>query len=295
MLLLDLFEAPISDMQFHGDWSDMTSHDPHAYPEGWTHGDPDGRAFDGNNSFVSVHDRRLVTNPRIQERTKALMKNFPHDIKIYFINDPKMEHFFNNLDTGLIDEKSKDWYRIPQSVDDQLQSRGKNEISIILTHNEGGDTRQPLTPWMIIHRIAHALPVWKTLLYQESTILRLINSFANCYAEETFDDTGEMILIKIRGRAVSTSMPNFFNQLCTFKSARDKKIDNATEAMCDLFVQWAIGGIKFYEPPAIFSNLGKYHLVERAKAIDILEEIKDEISATFKRISQDSCGKIFVS
>lgn len=152
--LFDISEAPLADFQTFGDWSDNTTHLPpkEKNSDAW-----DWDKGNGQNSFVSKIDRKLVQD--ISTKTKLTQFLAKHDIDfyLYMVNTPEMKVFHRNIDFSEITPKNAQFSHFPKDLQDILATRfDQGGIQIVLTHNEGGAKRHALTPWMICHRMAHA-------------------------------------------------------------------------------------------------------------------------------------------
>lgn len=126
-------EAPVSDISFFG-------------PE------------DEPNTFEK-NDLRLVKNKHYHSKVKDFFKNSPFDYNLYFVNGDKPNSIKINGTDQVI---SADEYRIgeisPKMVKSILGFIPENQstsITAIFTHNIGGTVN--MTPWIVAHRLAHAI------------------------------------------------------------------------------------------------------------------------------------------
>lgn len=106
----------------------------------------------GSNGVLDDQDLRLITSKSYNDRIqKAFSKTpFPFDVYVVNMDVDERDWTIDYYDyTGRIDvtEARK---LIPDFVHDP------NSITIILTNNFA-DSKQPLTPWIIAHRFAHAM------------------------------------------------------------------------------------------------------------------------------------------
>ena len=129
MFIKELFEAPISDISFTGDWE--------------------------KNSSFRAQDRKLLTNPKAITKIKAMWK-FPEDINfnIICVNHKEAK---NHIEVGLVDKE----YIIKgfaETGDEIYKNLKGDEINVIFTNNNGSEG-VPMTGWIMAHRLGHAINV----------------------------------------------------------------------------------------------------------------------------------------
>ena len=143
-------EAPLLDIQHLGDWSDEETDTSADLAFGGGHR--------GNNSFAGKRDRRMATSPVILDSLTKKLETFRYDFVLYFLNDKEIaKPFFQTIDWGVLDLSNA-----PVDLDLKTQladsvKKTPGAIHVLLTHNEGGKIRHPLTPWLIVHRMCHAM------------------------------------------------------------------------------------------------------------------------------------------
>ena len=119
----------IHDIQFHGNWK---------------------RA--GNR--YSELDFKIITNAKAQHRLIDKYKNCDTDFKFHFYKGTK-----SGWDTSLEGFKNPEWVKTHFGLDIQPDD---DKISVLVTSNIGSP-KYPLTPWIIAHRMSHA--IWRDIGY----------------------------------------------------------------------------------------------------------------------------------
>lgn len=112
----------IHDIQFHGDWKRP-----------------------GNR--YSELDFKILTNAKAQHRLIDKYKNCGVDFKFHFCKGTKCSnHYLEGF-------KSPEWVKTHFGLDIQPDD---DKISVLVTNNIGSP-KYPLTPWIIAHRMSHAI------------------------------------------------------------------------------------------------------------------------------------------
>lgn len=241
MKIHQLFEAPIADISHYGDWS-SDNHGPSMEA-----GNNEMGAH-GNDSFISKIDRRMAQDPKNLEILTRYFRSRKEDFYIYFINDAEVGlNFFSNLDYGEIKPSDPEWDWFDKYADGDFREKvveriNDNSIQIILTHNDGGAVRHNLTPWMMVHRMAHALYQMVAGQYEYSVVNTLCRGM---YETEEGEELPDWFIDGELDTEILKSM-------ATFKSARDNNIlnDSILEIFCEMFTQYIVKGEVSYRKPA---------------------------------------------
>lgn len=296
---INLVEMPLAGIEHHGDWSsDEHSDDPIGSEEINSEFE-----LNANNSFLSKFDRRLATNPRLLDRLTKSFSRHDTTFYLYFFNDPRMEYFIKNLDYGDLDnavsltrdERNPEIAKsvLGQALVDTIEKRRKpGVIQIILTHNEGGDKRHPLTPWMIAHRMVHAMIGTDGLHLGAST--RGLNAFTmiahRCYKLPSRD-----LSMAYYERELAMVLAK---KVCTFKAAREDNIlnDQFFELYCEMVTQYLMTGKIGRNPlPKVAELRGtKATLKNPELAEDLLDAAFEDINDSIQRLFEGRDGKILI-
>lgn len=241
---IDIVETPIIDVQHHGDWSDTeTNHPADTAIE--------NTPQNNQNSFLSKTDRHLAQSPEIINRLIKLMAKSKPEVCLYMLNDRGAgNHFQQNIDYGWMDEMSVAFQeRLPEEVREAVlvnMDLYPKTIHVLLTHNEGGRIRHPLTPWMICHRMCHAL-------LGQNARLRWPDEIQNQTTKTFKALKSGLDLDTFLGRNMivgggSVIVGSIMRQCFTFASAREDRIlridgaDPYFELWVEAFVQYVTTG-----------------------------------------------------
>lgn len=113
----------IHDIQFHGNWKRP-----------------------GNR--YSELDLKILTNAKAQHRLIDKYKNCDNEFKFHFYKGTK-----SGWNTSLQGFKNPEWVKTHFGIDIQPDD---DKISVLVTNNIGSP-KYPLTPWIIAHRMSHAM------------------------------------------------------------------------------------------------------------------------------------------
>lgn len=242
----EITEAPLADYRTFGDW-DNDHHEAKPQIDGEYGLTPKRREelVQNGNSFMSKIDRALIRKPETEAALRKAFARVPFSMYVYFLNDPAgIEMAIHHLDYGPAyptgNANSKVHAILGQEVMTEVRrvlAQDKKGLVFILTHNEGGAVRHPLTPWMIAHRMSHA---------SGSTISTgdyhsLLYDMASAYVPEGTDPDRYDIAAMAR-------------ECCTFKAARDNNMlnDDMGEHIAEIMAQYLMTGrARFALPPRL--------------------------------------------
>lgn len=261
--------------------------------------------FSKNSSFRNETDRKLVTSPGAIRRTKRKFENTDYDINMLFINSPKAN---NHTEVGMVEPE---WVKTnlgDEAYEKVLQYLDGDAVNVIFTNNKG-DKRIPMTPWIIAHRMGHVLSR-RELSYASR---RQIQSYEE--SEKMIVETFTTILRQgygfrkshrsgaslINDRTSQIGMIKLAQEVCTFRSAREKIIRDWFEITNELFAQFLTTskGIHFNSlPKYILVNRGRYSLVDDDLLVSDLQYTLDSLANglyyMFDSIMMESHNRIFV-
>lgn len=194
------------------------------------------------NSSFRTQDRKLLTNPKAITKIKSMWKG-PEGIQfnIMLLNHAEGTGQFGNGEAGIVTDE---WLKknMPRSYDDIKNAMRENEVNIVYINNSGSP-RNPMTGWVMAHRLAHALNARQSSFYfkeAEKVFDRYTQFFADQYG---------MGNNKLR-HDIDKNRLALLRAICTFKSARENNIARPYEAFYELFAQYIITGkIKFNPLP----------------------------------------------
>jgi hypothetical protein len=181
-------------------------------------------------------DKKLVPHPTNQLKTAKFFEQTPYDFRLFFSNIPG---------TGKYSEYGKMAPDVVQQVfGDQAQQiiqGGENAITVVFVGNKG-DSKVMLTPWMMAHRIGHAIQAnirrgqsnggtWKAA---EDHFFGAVNGIiADYYGKKVTNQFGNKM-----NNALSKEYAALFNAIGTQRSSRTGQITRPYEFLYELFAQY---------------------------------------------------------
>lgn len=178
----------INNIQFHGDWSKA------------------------GNRYTET-DVKLLTNAKAQRRLCDKFDTCEHEMDVHFYKGPK-----SGWDTSLMGYQSADWVIEKYGIDIRPSD---DKISLLITSNIGSP-KYPLTPWIIAHRMSHA--IWREVGYEHYQ--HIISSFHNLIGEPIFYNNSKWF-----GCAIGT-----------MRSCRNRTLARTGELFHELFAQLLLSG-----------------------------------------------------
>lgn len=254
--------------------------------------------FDRNSSFRDKRDRFLVTNPRSVEYAKKKFENTYYDFDLYFVNTPKGNRF---TEIGKVDIT---WVK-DNLGDDVFNAVNKNidndAIKVVFTNNKGS-ARVPMTAWIIAHRISHVLLRDSGFNVHRIAADHLISHTSDIllYAYGFDSKIKTYSQLSTANRKVQLIYKNFWQNVCTFKSARENNLRDWFEAFNELFAQYIITGKNQFNkiPPTIkvgnAVDLSSKNAEDLDYAGELLESLSRDLSFYFDDSMSSSVNYIFV-
>lgn len=185
----EIFEAPLGDFTTLGDQENAGS-----YTSG---------------------DLRAMKSPVWMKKVTANFAKCPQKINIYLYNAPgnRYPHFTNSTASGFEEGRVRDEYipQLEQTVGAKIPP-DPNGINFIMLDNEG-DEKVGLTPWILVHRFAHAI--------------------LNGPAAREFNN---------HARAVVSLYKPLLPKILTFRSARNDAVIRDGEWIVEMVTQYIIKG-----------------------------------------------------
>jgi hypothetical protein len=252
MHIIDLFEAPLGSYDVVGDFSERGSFQP--------------------------SDRRIIQSDQTPPKVQHAFRNIPETIDLIFV--PLVSKVGDVL--ALAERIAGIWDHAgaerrlhrklpPPSTPDAIQ--------MVYTNNEGSN-RIPLTPWIMAHRIGHAIA------FAEPQV------FTNLY--HTLRD-----VLSYVGDALDVRPLDIIYAIGTMKSVRQKRLNNTHEFVFELFSQYMITGSitfnHFSEPLTIETADGpKSRDGLAAEANEMLDKIAAVLTKRFREMLASVKGKVVI-
>lgn len=210
--------------------------------------------WDRPGGFRSPADKRLATNPAVQDRVRNFFSRSPYDFRLYPINVPGGSRL---LETGEVE--SMEWLEknLPLAARTLEQQPVQDDEIVIFYTNNTGDQRVPFTPWMMAHRMGHAfrasvrnsgIQAAFNEIHEkiQNTVLGVLNSHYPGNPLQGRQPGNFYIFVS------QPIIPAFFAHIGTMRSARSvNKYERGYEFIYELFAQWINSGhIKFNPLPS---------------------------------------------
>lgn len=180
-------------------------------------------------------DKKLVPHPTNQLKTARFFEQTPYDFRLFFSNIPG---------TGRYSEYGPMEPRVVQEIfgknAEQILAGHENAITVVFVGNKG-DSKVMLTPWMMAHRIGHAVQAGTRLAggrgaWREAEnhffrgINELLKTFYGKSSTNRYDSDANW--------ALSKEYAALFNAIGTQRSSRKGEIRRPYEFLYELFAQY---------------------------------------------------------
>ena len=263
--------------------------------------------FDKNSSIRDPRDRSIISNPKSIERVKSKFDNTSYNFNLYFVNMPKATR---HKEVGEVDEE---WVieNLGQDVMDKV-GKGPSGINIIFTNNSGAE-RVPMTPWIMAHRIGHALVREKgmnqfgnhsnPMAYAFSDFIRHTSYvLENVYGLENRGLPENVRQLSSASRPIQLLYKNYWQAICTFRSARQGNLRDWFEVNNEMIAQYiTTGSVRFNDLPDRFKS-GKSYISLRRDGDDIAisegesmhEMMSEMMEQEYERVLSYATDRIYV-
>lgn len=252
MFIYDLFEAPIGHLDTVGEFSPRSSFEP--------------------------RDQRLIQNPEHLKKIEHAFRHTKEVIDVFFVP------FRGKINDVLAHAERHGGVWDRAAVEKRLVGRAfpppstPEAITLILTNNEGAN-RVALTPWIIAHRMGHAIAA-----RENNDMGPMVNLW---YA---IDDVVGMI-----ADAFDVRKLDVIYAIATMASARHQRLNGTMEIVFECFAQYLItGDIKFirFTDPMTLGNFTRPNFADEAnRDLSALETL---LKRRIDRLLADLRGKAVV-
>jgi len=277
--------------------------------------------FNKSSSFRHARDRRIVSNPAYITKVREKFGKVKQNINILFVNTPQ-----GNRHTE-VGEVSKDWIKdeLGENTLNKINNMNTgNAITIIFTNNKG-DQRVSMTPWILAHRMMHVFAretpggssdVTKSYRAAADNILRYTSEYIMPYYfgyNKKFPDSYSG-MTRSQGRhgfftddsqrksqrEKQLFFKYLFQEIGTFRSARDNKLRDWFEVINELGAQYLITGkIKFNEAPKCIGPKNNRRCAPddrlmKDQADEAIQSMGDYFELKMEKMLDIAVGRIFV-
>ena len=214
--------------------------------------------FSKGASFNYAPDRGIVQSPKAQAKLYKFFERTPYELRLYPINVKGGRNFTEHGEVDLA------WLEknLPQAAEVLKQKgMGDDTITIFYVSNTGAE-KKPFTPWIMAHRLGHAIKnQWGWKEYQDYLFGQLNDILENFYGVSQKRGNYDRALLSL------------INSLGTMRSARTNNIKRPYEFGYELLAQYLNANeIKLNPLPA---RLASGRTVVAAIPQDALEEARD--------------------
>lgn len=250
-------------------------------------------------------DKNLIPHPVNQLKTQQFLSNSPYDFRL----------FFSNISgTG----KYREYGPMKPDVAEvifgndaaKILNGHENAITIVYVGNSG-DSKVPLTPWVMAHRFGHAIQAGHRRGGRRES------SGAWPDAENYFFSTVNQLLDRAYGKTGTAGgnlkfelTPEYnalFNAMGTQRSSRSGAIRRPYEFLYELFAQYIKNGKITLKPLPTNLGYGKQAWGNPSKYMNLKQEYRDEdtrqyeaqgladdLSDYFAEVLRSAVGQIYV-
>ena len=262
--------------------------------------------FDKPGAFRDPLDKRLVTHATAVGNVVKFFANTPYDIRVFPCNISGTGRY---SETGAVSHEQLVSMLGPAA--EKVIEGSEDAINIVYVGNQGAE-RMPLTPWIMAHRLGHAIRAsavsrghsyWKTA---EQNFFRMVNlALENYYRKSRSRSDYSNSSFKI---AWSAEYCALFNAIGTQRSSVQKQITRSYEFLYETFAQYLHTGHVRFNPIPTYVAYGKQawgrptnwlklhnpQTLSDEDRQDISDDMATELEADFRNVLDSSLGKIFV-
>jgi hypothetical protein len=181
-------------------------------------------------------DKRLVPHPTNKLKAARFFEQTPYNFRLFFSNIPGTGRFSEYGPMGPNEIRNS----FSKEVADQIIAGSEDSITVLFVGNKG-DSKVMLTPWIMAHRIGHAIQAGER---------RQGNKGAWAEAERHFFKGINQILTDYYGKSSSNTYDTqvnwnmnkeyaaLFNAIGTQRSSRTGQIRRPYEFLYEMFAQY---------------------------------------------------------
>ena len=250
-------------------------------------------------------DKKLIPHPVNQLKTQTFLQNTPYDFRLFFSNIPG---------TGKYSEygpmKPETVKIIFGDEGEKIVAGHEDAITIVYVGNKG-DSKVPLTPWIMAHRFGHAIQAGHRGMVRGDKVCAWPD------AEQYFFSTVNQLLNRAYGK-IGTPGGNLkfeltpeynalFNAMGTQRSSRSGSIRRPYEFLYELFAQYIKDGKITLNPLPANLGYGRQNWGNPSKYMYLKQDYRDEstrqyeaqgladdLSDYFGEVLRSAVGQIYV-
>lgn len=242
--------------------------------------------------FRRVSDKTLVTSPVVLGKLQKFFSKSPHEFRLFPV---QVRGGAAHREIGVVTPKKLTDIVGEENAQRILTGHTGETITVVYTNNIGANP-VPMTPWIMAHRIGHAIrmknPAWKTL---ELSFFAVIQEILGDYYQVDLDNLSTQNML----------YQTFFTQIGTMRSARRGLLPRPYEFLYEMLAQYINSGeVKFLPAPgSLYSNRKAWGRAQVIRNIDaesqrevsnMLQTLSRDMSLYFNDVLNWAEGKIFV-
>jgi hypothetical protein len=249
-------------------------------------------------------DKKLVVHPTNQIKAEKFFEKTPYDFRLFFSNISGTGRYseYGAMSTDNIKEIFKDQA-------DAIIDGHENAITVVFVGNKG-DSKVPMTPWIMAHRFGHAVQAtnrmsgWSTWKEAEKMFFRSVNDMLSEYYGKSSRDSYSSGDVKWN---MTPEYNALFNAIGTQRSSRKGEIRRPYEFLYEIFAQYLKTGSVSFNPlpnnlgygrkawgtPTKYINL-KSEYNNDSDRKEAANQLANDMGFMFDDVLSSSVGKIFV-
>lgn len=251
----------------------------------------------GKGGFRHDVDRKLVTNPVTIGKLYKFFSRTPFDVRIFPVQVRGGSRW---LETGEVDRE-----RLVQAVgvgnaQRILSGQGPDNITVVFTNNTGAE-RMPLTPWIMAHRMGHAIRRGGAAKAWETAYRHFWQGLDNIMSQ--------YYRLRVNRGSNYMSDPDQYRAMIdaigTMRSARQRTITRPSEFIYEMFAQYLnTGEVHFNPAPAQLTSrrqawghpniLRRIGSEQQREASQELETLSHDMELLFNDVMSNALGRIYV-
>lgn len=232
-------------------------------------------------------DKKLVPHPTNQLKATRFFDNTPYNFRLFFSNIPGTGRYseYGPMDPAMVRE-------IFKGNADRILNGSENAITVVFVGNKG-DSKVMLTPWIMAHRIGHAIQAGQRTSRNPSAwhnaemhffagINRLLEQFYGKFSQSRMGVTPNSMRYDL-----TAEYNALFNAIGTQRSSRKGQIRRPYEFLYELFAQYLGTGRITLKPLPQNQEYGRKAWGRSSKALRLQPDPDDEARYTTETLARD--------
>lgn len=252
-------------------------------------------------------DKKLVPHEKNILKTQKFFEKTPYDFRLFFSNIPGTGRFSEYGPMSPNDIRNN----FSKEVADQVIDGSEDAITVLFVGNKG-DSKVPLTPWIMAHRFGHSIQAgvrknnkWSAWGEAEKHFFTTINNILEEYYNKV-QPKGEYSGGNVKWN-LTPEYNALFNAIGTQRSSRSGQIKRPYEFLYELFAQYLGTGTVTLNPLPTNLGYGRKAWGTPTKYMNVKPEYRDQsdlqnasevlardMQFMFDDVLSSSVGQIFV-